>query len=117
MRSRGALAGSLLLADHPSPAGGSPPVHRRRGVGPADRAPLIGGCAVCAVSCAVPGRTDQASWRLVQDHIERFGTLRWVDDVRDLLAKLQQLCAAAADDLGHVHGTLAALKSPGPAGG
>jgi hypothetical protein len=29
-----------------------------------------------------------------------------------------QLCAAAAaDDLGHVHGTLAALKSPGPAGG
>jgi hypothetical protein len=27
-----------------------------------------------------------------------------------------QLCAAAADALGHVHGTLAALKSPGPAG-
>jgi hypothetical protein len=33
------------------------------------------------------------------------------------LKRHAQLGAAAADDLGHVHGTLAALKSPGPAGG
>jgi hypothetical protein len=73
-----------------SPTGEQPPVRRGARGWPADRAPrrapLIGGarcarfdgrgrahraCALCAVPCAVPGRTDRASGLPAQDHIQR----------------------------------------------
>ena len=82
---------SLAAVGGPPLAGWRLPGRRRREVGPAGHAPLTGGCAVCAVRrwgahtaharpARFPGRTDRASYRPAQDHIQQLARYAEQDD-------------------------------------
>ena len=125
------VTSSRPLGGMPQAASGTRPGHgsapwRARPAGPARQVlqawPVVsgaGGAGLEPPTCCLQDSCQPSTgcWRVRSWQVRSGGLSSQCAAVGPSSGDVNQRVTAAADDLGHVHGTLAALKSPGPAGG